>query len=139
MAPSGALVRPLAGAPRLLFILAFGLASFVVIVAIRDEIHADVCRNAWNDQLGAFTQSYGSTRLDASLLLLPLVGFLPPGDPRIRATARAVRAQLSWDGCRARSGSSTRSRWTGDTTHRARKQRLQPRHRRRAQRGGPSS
>jgi hypothetical protein len=46
MAPSGALVRPLAGAPRLLFILAFGLASFFVVVTIRDEIHADVCRNA---------------------------------------------------------------------------------------------
>jgi GH15 family glucan-1,4-alpha-glucosidase len=66
--------------------------------AIRDEIHADVCRHAWNDRLGSFTQSYGSPRLDASLLLLPLVGFLPPGDPRIRGTVRAVRAQLSWDG-----------------------------------------
>jgi GH15 family glucan-1,4-alpha-glucosidase len=65
---------------------------------IRDEIHADVCRQAWNDQLGSFTQSYGSTRLDASLLLLPMVGFLPPGDPRIRGTVRAVRKQLSWDG-----------------------------------------
>jgi GH15 family glucan-1,4-alpha-glucosidase len=65
---------------------------------IRDEIHAQVCREAWNDQLGSFAQSYGSSRLDASLLLLPLVGFLPPEDPRIRGTLRAVQQQLSWDG-----------------------------------------
>jgi hypothetical protein len=48
--------------------------------------------------LGSFTQSYGSSRLDASLLLLPLVGFLPPHDPRIRGTLKAVQAQLSSDG-----------------------------------------
>jgi GH15 family glucan-1,4-alpha-glucosidase len=66
--------------------------------AIRDEIHAEVCREAWNDELGSFTQSYGSQRLDASLLLLPLVGFLPPEDPRIRGTVRSVRERLSCDG-----------------------------------------
>jgi GH15 family glucan-1,4-alpha-glucosidase len=66
--------------------------------AIRDEIHAEVCREAWDDQLGSFTQSYGSPELDASLLLLPLVGFLPTNDPRIRGTVRAVQEQLSWDG-----------------------------------------
>jgi GH15 family glucan-1,4-alpha-glucosidase len=66
--------------------------------AIRDEIHAQVCREAWDDELGSFTQSYGSSRLDASLLLLPLVGFLPPHDPRIRGTLKAVQAQLSSDG-----------------------------------------
>jgi GH15 family glucan-1,4-alpha-glucosidase len=65
---------------------------------IRNEIHAQVCREAWNDQLGSFTQSYGSSRLDASLLLLPLVGFLPPEDPRVRGTLEAVQHQLSWDG-----------------------------------------
>jgi GH15 family glucan-1,4-alpha-glucosidase len=65
---------------------------------IRDEIHAEVCREAWNDQLGSFTQSYGGQRLDASLLLLPLVGFLPPEDPRIRGTVRAAQGQLSCDG-----------------------------------------
>jgi GH15 family glucan-1,4-alpha-glucosidase len=65
---------------------------------IRDEIHAQVCREAWNDQLRSFTQSYGSSRLDASLLLLPIVGFLPPEDPRIRGTVEAVQQQLSWDG-----------------------------------------
>jgi GH15 family glucan-1,4-alpha-glucosidase len=66
--------------------------------AIRDEIHTQVCREAWNHELGSFTQSYGSSRLDASLLLLPLVGFLPPHDPRIRGTLKAVQAQLSSDG-----------------------------------------
>jgi GH15 family glucan-1,4-alpha-glucosidase len=66
--------------------------------AIRDEIHAQVCRHAWNGELGSFTQSYGDSRLDASLLLLPLVGFLPPEDPRIRGTLEAVQAQLLQDG-----------------------------------------
>jgi GH15 family glucan-1,4-alpha-glucosidase len=66
--------------------------------AIRDEIHAQVCREAWSDELGSFTQSYGSSRLDASLLLMPLVGFLPAEDPRIRGTLDAVQEQLSADG-----------------------------------------
>jgi GH15 family glucan-1,4-alpha-glucosidase len=66
--------------------------------AIRDEIHAQVCREAWNDELRSFTQSYGSSRLDASLLLLPQVGFLPPDDPRVRSTVEAVQTQLSADG-----------------------------------------
>jgi GH15 family glucan-1,4-alpha-glucosidase len=65
---------------------------------VRDEIHAEVCRQAWCEALGSFTQSYGSFELDASLLLLPLVGFLPPNDPRIRGTVAAVQRQLSWDG-----------------------------------------
>jgi GH15 family glucan-1,4-alpha-glucosidase len=66
--------------------------------AIRDEIHTQVCGRAWNQELGSFTQSYGDARLDASLLLLPLVGFLPPEDPRIRGTLEAVQAQLLQDG-----------------------------------------
>ena len=66
--------------------------------AIRDEIHAQVCDEAWNGELGSFTQSYGSSRLDASLLLLPTVGFLPPWDPRFRGTLHAVQAGLSSDG-----------------------------------------
>jgi GH15 family glucan-1,4-alpha-glucosidase len=66
--------------------------------AIRNEIHAEVCREAWNDRLASFTQSYGSELLDASLLVLPLVGFLPPEDPRIRGTVRAAQKQLSYDG-----------------------------------------
>jgi GH15 family glucan-1,4-alpha-glucosidase len=66
--------------------------------AIRDEIHAQVCREGWDDELGSFTQSYGSAQLDASLLLLPQVGFLPPEDPRIRGTLAAVERELSSDG-----------------------------------------
>jgi GH15 family glucan-1,4-alpha-glucosidase len=66
--------------------------------AIRKEIHAEVCREAWNDRLASFTQSYGSELLDASLLVLPLVGFLPPEDPRIRGTVRAAQEQLSYEG-----------------------------------------
>jgi GH15 family glucan-1,4-alpha-glucosidase len=66
--------------------------------AIRSEIHAQVCREAWSDQLGSFTQSYGSSRLDASLLLLPQVGFLPPDDPRVRGTLAAVQRELTHEG-----------------------------------------
>jgi GH15 family glucan-1,4-alpha-glucosidase len=66
--------------------------------AVRDEIHEQVCREGWNESVGAFTQSYGSQQLDASVLLLPLVGFLPADDPRVRATVKAVQEQLSWDG-----------------------------------------
>jgi len=66
--------------------------------AVRDEIHAQVCREAWNNQLGSFTQSYGSDLLDASVLLLPLLGFLPPDDDRIRSTLARVQQQLSRHG-----------------------------------------
>jgi GH15 family glucan-1,4-alpha-glucosidase len=66
--------------------------------AIRDEIHAQVCREAWNEHLRSFTQSYGVASVDASLLLLPQVGFLPPHDARIRGTLQAVQQQLLCDG-----------------------------------------
>ncbi|HYD39208.1 MAG TPA: glycoside hydrolase family 15 protein [Anaeromyxobacter sp.] len=66
--------------------------------ALRDEIHADVCRRAWNPEVGAFTQAYGSRRLDAALLLLPVVGFLPHRDPRIEGTVRAIERELVRDG-----------------------------------------
>jgi GH15 family glucan-1,4-alpha-glucosidase len=65
---------------------------------VRDEIHEDVCRRAFDPALGSFVQAYGSTQLDASLLLLPLVGFLPPGDPRIRGTVAAIERRLTADG-----------------------------------------
>jgi GH15 family glucan-1,4-alpha-glucosidase len=65
---------------------------------IRDEIHTQVCREAWNQQLHSFTQSYGGSLVDASLLLIPQVGFLPPDDPRIRSTLEAVQQQLLRDG-----------------------------------------
>jgi GH15 family glucan-1,4-alpha-glucosidase len=65
---------------------------------IRDEIHADVCANAFDPELGSFVQAYGSKSLDAALLLLPLVGFLPPGDPRITGTVKAIEERLMLDG-----------------------------------------
>jgi len=61
---------------------------------IGDEIHADVCERGFNRELGTFVQAYGSKRLDASLLLLPLVGFLPATDPRIRGTLQAIEQKL---------------------------------------------
>lgn len=66
--------------------------------AIRDEIHADVCANGFNPGLGSFVQYYGSTRLDASLLLIPLVGFLPADDERVVGTIELIGRRLSRDG-----------------------------------------
>ncbi len=66
--------------------------------AIRDEIHEEVCREGFDERLGSFTQYYGSGTLDASLLLIPLVGFLRCSDPRVRGTIEAVRRDLTWDG-----------------------------------------
>ena len=65
---------------------------------IRDEIHEDVCKNGFDADLGSFTQSYGSKSLDASLLLIPLVGFLPASDPRVRGTIEAVARDLVAEG-----------------------------------------
>jgi GH15 family glucan-1,4-alpha-glucosidase len=65
---------------------------------IRGEIHGEVCERGFDSELGSFTQSYGSSELDASLLLLPLVGFLPATDPRIRGTIDAVERELLQDG-----------------------------------------
>ena len=63
--------------------------------ALRAEIHAEVCEQAWNERMGAFTQAYGSDRLDASILLIPTVGFLPGTDERVHRTVDAVRDRLS--------------------------------------------
>jgi GH15 family glucan-1,4-alpha-glucosidase len=65
---------------------------------VRDQIHKEVCEKGYDPQLGSFTQSYGSKELDASLLLIPMVGFLPPSDPRIRDTIEAIEKQLMFDG-----------------------------------------
>jgi GH15 family glucan-1,4-alpha-glucosidase len=62
-----------------------------------DEIHADICANAVDDR-GVFCQHYETTALDASLLLMPLPRFLPPDDPRIRATVLAIADELTRDG-----------------------------------------
>jgi GH15 family glucan-1,4-alpha-glucosidase len=66
--------------------------------AIRDTIHAQVCEHGFDEKLGSFVRSYGSRELDASLLVLPLVGFLPASDPRIRGTIEAIEADLVEDG-----------------------------------------
>ncbi len=65
---------------------------------IADEIHAEVCQRGFDRDLGSFVQAYGSKRLDASLLLLPLVGFLPASDPRIVGTLTAIEDRLLIDG-----------------------------------------
>jgi GH15 family glucan-1,4-alpha-glucosidase len=66
--------------------------------ALRHEIHQDVCRHGFDAELGTFTQSYGAQRLDASLLMIPLVGFLPADDPRVVGTVAAVERDLMRDG-----------------------------------------
>ncbi|WP_119462442.1 glycoside hydrolase family 15 protein [Rhodospirillaceae bacterium SYSU D60014] len=66
--------------------------------ALRQQIHDEVCREGFDSERGTFVQSYGSKQLDASLLLLPLVGFLPPDDPRVRGTVEAIERDLMIDG-----------------------------------------
>ena len=65
---------------------------------LRDTIHNEVCEKGWNAEVGAFTQYYGATTLDASLLLMCSVGFLPADDPRIIATVDAIQRELTVDG-----------------------------------------
>jgi len=65
---------------------------------LRDQIHRDVVTHAFDTGRNTFTQAYGSTALDASLLLIPRVGFLPATDPRVLGTIAAVRRELSEDG-----------------------------------------
>ena len=65
---------------------------------VREEIRSDILENGWNEQRGAFVQSYGDTALDAALLLIPLVGFLPPDDRRVVATVEAIQRELVEDG-----------------------------------------
>ncbi|WP_347558647.1 glycoside hydrolase family 15 protein [Robbsia sp. KACC 23696] len=65
---------------------------------LRQTIHDDVCENGWNAGLGCFTQYYGGQCIDASLLLLPVVDFLPADDPRIASTISVIQRELSEDG-----------------------------------------
>ncbi len=67
-------------------------------VKARDAIRAEVSSRAWNSDKQAFTQSYGSSHLDASLLMIPQVGFLPANDPRFVSTVRAIERELLCDG-----------------------------------------
>jgi GH15 family glucan-1,4-alpha-glucosidase len=66
--------------------------------ALRDEIHAEVLTRAWSANKQAFTQSYGSDELDASTLLMPIVGFLDATDARFVSTVEAIRSELTVDG-----------------------------------------
>jgi GH15 family glucan-1,4-alpha-glucosidase len=66
--------------------------------ALRDEVHREVCEKGYDPERNTFTQYYGSRELDAALLLIPRVGFLPPDDPRVVGTIDAVREELGHDG-----------------------------------------
>jgi GH15 family glucan-1,4-alpha-glucosidase len=65
---------------------------------LRDEIKAEVCDLGWDRERQTFTQYYGSRELDAALLMVPLVGFLPPDDARVRGTLAAIERELCEDG-----------------------------------------
>ncbi|HXN61954.1 MAG TPA: glycoside hydrolase family 15 protein [Acidimicrobiales bacterium] len=61
---------------------------------LRDDIFNEVCQKGYNEEVGAFTQYYGCNQLDASVLMIPLVGFLPPEDPRVVSTVEAIQREL---------------------------------------------
>jgi GH15 family glucan-1,4-alpha-glucosidase len=63
--------------------------------ALRGQVHAEICEKGFDPDLGSFVQSYGSKELDASLLMMALVGFLPPGDPRNVGTVEAIQRHLA--------------------------------------------
>jgi GH15 family glucan-1,4-alpha-glucosidase len=65
---------------------------------VREDIHREVCTRGFDAELQSFTQYYGARQVDASLLMIPLSGFLPPDDPRVVGTVRAIERDLSRDG-----------------------------------------
>ncbi len=65
---------------------------------IRDDIHIEVCTKGFRETTNSFAQSYDSDELDASLLMIPIVGFLPPDDPRVTGTVAAIERELNADG-----------------------------------------
>jgi GH15 family glucan-1,4-alpha-glucosidase len=65
---------------------------------LREAIHRDVCENGFDRVQNAFVESYGSQLLDASILMLPAVGFLPPSDPRVQGTIAAIEKHMMRDG-----------------------------------------
>ncbi|GAB5101140.1 hypothetical protein YK56LOC_68570 [Caballeronia sp. HLA56] len=75
------------------------------IFGLRSLVHEQVCRDGWNEGLGSFTQYYGGQELDASLLLLPLMGFLPVDDPRMASTIATIQRELSGGGLIRRTAS----------------------------------
>jgi GH15 family glucan-1,4-alpha-glucosidase len=76
-------------------------------IRLRADIHQEICRFGFSQDLNSFVQYYGSKELDASLLLLPVVGFLPPDDPRIRGTIDAIEKNLMHNGFVARYNTHT--------------------------------
>src|SRR5881296_1043446 len=68
------------------------------LCALRDRVHAEVCDRGFNPKVGAFTQSYGSDALDASVLVIPYFGFLPASDSRVQGTVAAIEKHLVRDG-----------------------------------------
>jgi GH15 family glucan-1,4-alpha-glucosidase len=77
----------------------FGLkAPLQLWKALREQIHCEVCDKGFDREQNAFVEFYGAEVLDASILLLPSVGFLPPGDPRVRGTLAAIERHLIRDG-----------------------------------------
>jgi GH15 family glucan-1,4-alpha-glucosidase len=65
---------------------------------LRETIHEEVCKKGYDARRGSFVQYYGGPELDSSLLMIPLVGFLPPSDERVRATVAAIERELCHDG-----------------------------------------
>jgi GH15 family glucan-1,4-alpha-glucosidase len=65
---------------------------------VRDQIHAEVCEKGFDTKRGTFTQYYGSSELDAAVLLIPEVGFLPPDDERVVSTVETIQRELTSDG-----------------------------------------
>jgi hypothetical protein len=76
---------------------------------LRSQMHAEICQRAVDPGRGCFVRAYGSSELDASLLLLPLVDFLPPGDPRVIRTIAAVQHELCQDGFVAATAQTSRA------------------------------
>jgi len=66
--------------------------------SLRDDIHAQICERGFDSSRGTFTRSYGSKEVDAALLMMPLVGFLPASDARVAGTVRAIEQDLLRDG-----------------------------------------
>jgi GH15 family glucan-1,4-alpha-glucosidase len=83
---------------------------------LRDDMHREICEKGYNPSVGAFTQYYGATELDASCLRLALVGFLPADDPRIAGTVEAIERDLLVDGFVKRYDTSAVHPADGDTT-----------------------
>ncbi|MFP2961535.1 glycoside hydrolase family 15 protein [Myxococcus sp. 1LA] len=67
-------------------------------VALREQMHAEICARGYDARRNTFTQAFGGEALDASLLMIPLVGFLPPHDARVRGTVEAIQRELCLDG-----------------------------------------